>query len=270
MAALEIGIPEETRTEYKGGKRTREIKSTEALPTFPVYLIHSRESLSKLDEFLSTYGQVGFLRIVYDREGAETNRTIAILPDASYDALVAKGYDRKEKRKGGMDFGVTPFRLNERNYPGPGQNSSIFIPIPEGWKERADAAIAAVSEKMQHLTEWGIVEAGSWTIRAPLRSREMGESRGMCFVTFQSTVSIHRIAMVLVLLTDTYWPPEKEEDEDREIFRCFWARNNTAGAKSKRGSPKGGKNEFKVVRSAKKVATIMPKTRQPQLKPTAK
>lgn len=258
---------------------------------FPVYMLHSHWSLSQMDTFLAGYGDVGFLRIVYDNEGKETDRTIAILPDAVYDGLCKDGYDRRQYGRG---IKVSEFLLNESNYPGEGRTKTLFVPVPKNLGSDDGQVIAAVVGKLEHLAEWGIVPSGSWSVNVPLKSREKGGVRSGCFISFKREVSLDAIAMTRVLLTDTYWP-EVDEAGERPVFRCFWARDRKEhkdnGEKSERKGK--GKNEApseeekqakeekkkkaiqKVVKKAKPVAKasttpVVPVVEQPTLKGEAK
>lgn len=252
--------------------------------TFPVYLIYSKWSLLQLDNFLKDFGDVGFLRIVYDNDGKETDRTIAILPDTAYDALCEDGYgDAKQgNRSYGRGFRVTPYLLRDSSYPGEGRTKTLFVPVPKTLGTDDSQVIAAVVDKLKHLAEWGIVEDNSWSVNVPLKSREKGGVRSGCFVSFKRDVAIDQIAMVRTLLTDTYWP-EQSDTEERAVFRCFWARDRKdrveKGGKEAKPSEedeeaKKARQERKrkairkVVKNAKPVqkrAPVVPLTVQPVL-----
>jgi hypothetical protein len=201
--------------------------TVDAVPDFNVYLIHSGKSLVSIDSFLTEYGDVGFLRVVYESDGKETNRTIAILPTSSYDALVKDGYGRSQY---GKDFVITVFELKPNNYPGEGRTKTLFVPVPKELGSNDETVVGTVSDKLKHLADWDIIPQDSWSVKVPLKSREIGGVRGGCFVSFKRDVSIHRIAMVRVLLTDTYWP--EHGDDERLVFRCFWARDRKPRAPS--------------------------------------
>lgn len=194
--------------------------------SFPVYMIHSRESLQQLDNRLSDYGEAGFLRIVYDNNGKDTNRTIAILQQSTYDALCRDGYGESEDepRTYGQDFRIAPFRLDKNCFPGPGRNKNLFIPVPKSLSDNDGLVKTAIIDKLKHLAEWDIIEDGSWSVNVPLQSREKGGVKGGCYISFRRDVPDARIAMVRILLTDTYWP-ETDDDSNRPIFKCFWSRD---------------------------------------------
>lgn len=213
-----------TDTSVDNGVSTPEVSNGENL-TFPVYIIHSQWSLLKLDNFLSEYGEVGFLRIVYDKDGNETDRNIAILPETSYTALCEDGFDRRQYGKGCV---ISPYVLRDNNFPGEERTNTLFIPVPKDLGADDDTVVEAINDKLKHLSEWNIIPADSWSINAPLKSREKGGIRGGCFVSFKRDVPVACRAMVRVLITDTYWPESEENSsEERPVFRCFWARGRT-------------------------------------------
>lgn len=205
---------------------------------FPVYLIYSKWSLLQLDNFLKDFGDVGFLRIVYDNDGKETDRTIAILPETVYDYLCEEGYGEVAKgtRSYGRGLRISPFRLKDSSIQGEGRSKTLFVPVPKTLDD--SQVIPAVIDKLKHLSEWGIVQDNSWSVNVPLKSREEGNLQSGCFVSFKRDVSIKQVAMIRVLLTDTYWP-DQEDGSDRAVFRCFWARD-----RKERPAKPQGENKF--------------------------
>src|SRR5690606_10794707 len=111
-------------------------------PSFPVYLIHSKWSLAKLDNFLTNYGSVGFLRIVYDKEGNETNRNIAILPKTSFTKLCEDGFNRHQY---GRSFVISQYVLRENNFPGKDHTNTLFVPVPKGLSASDDIVVGIIN-----------------------------------------------------------------------------------------------------------------------------
>lgn len=226
----------------------------------PVYIIHSNWSLPTLDRFLSGYGTVGFLRIMYDANRKETKRSLAILPVESYEALIRDGYGKTHRntRKG---FAIAPYHL----VPGTHPVRSLFIPIPSEFLSDESAVLDTVRDKMVHLEEWGIVPARSWKLHVPLRSRELGTVVGACFLSFSERVTIQDIAMVRVLLSDTYWPAVGENDSVRSFFQCFWSRRD----RGDRGVRKDGKGrKDRKDQPNPKVTRIHTRSSETSVKPT--
>jgi hypothetical protein len=203
-----------------------------------------------LDNFLKDFGDVGFMRIVYDNDGIETNRTIAILEHNVYLSLCKQGYGDSKIENGtrGQNrlFRVSPFYLNEKCLPGDGRTKNLFIPVPRNYAVNYDLVVSAVTDKLKHLSEWGIIDDDSWSINVPLKSREKGDVKGGCFISFNNDISVQNIAMVRILLTDTYWPPQNE-NEERPVFRCFWSRERKD--KFPKENTPSGKKLYQMVKS---------------------
>lgn len=230
--------------------------------SFPVYMIHSKLSLLTLDDILKNFGPVGFLRIVYDNNSKETNLTIAILPHEVYHSLCNEGYGDIQHGSYRKNFRITPFILKENNLPGDGRTKTLFVPVPKILCNDDSQVIAAVEDKLSHLAEWGIIDDKSWYINVPLKSREKGGVRSGCFISFVKTVPIESIAMVRILLTDTYWP-EQPDTEDRSVFRCFWARvrkERTDKSVSEKLQQKSHQRDvFKEIQKREKIQKIVKK-----------
>lgn len=189
--------------------------------SFPVYLIRSKWSINMIDNFLFKYGEVGFLRIVYDGENKETNRTIAIIPSSTFETLCKEGHGDGSKSTSKKDFKISKYILNKNNFPSKDCTKSFFIPIPPLYQETE--VVDTVEDKLNHLSEWEILSKNSWEINVPVESREKGGIKGGCFVSFKNEITLQQLAMVRLLLTDTYWP-QKEGITERPIFRCFWSK----------------------------------------------
>lgn len=221
-----------TITSVTGASAQQQVSSSQPDETnsepldLPVYLIYSKLSLPNLDNILREHGDVGFLRIVYDNEGKETDRTIAILPDAAYESLCYNGYgvSKQDGPTYGKGLRIARYELRDSNYPGEGRTKSLFVPVPRSIGSDDNQVIATVVDKLKHLAEWLIIDNDSWSINVPLKSREKGGVRSGCFISFKREISLERIAMVRILLTDTYWP-EQSDSEERPIFKCYWARD---------------------------------------------
>jgi hypothetical protein len=238
-------------TSVDNGVSTPEAHSIEET-TFPVFLIHSKWSLNKLDTFLSNYGDVGFLRIVFDKDGNETDRNIAVLPESVYTALCKDGFDKRQYGKG---FVISRYSLRENNFPGEERTSTLFVPVPKDLSADDDTVVSAIDDKLKHLSEWEIIPENSWSVNAPLKSREKGGIRGGCFVSFKRDVPLSCRAMVRVLLSDTYWPASDEGlTDERSVFHCFWARAHKEHHSEKSFSKK--EEESDEVKEAKKVESI--------------
>lgn len=241
------------RKVYKKSAEPREKRAPlESLTNdFPVFMIRSKQSLEALDQALSVYGDVGYLRVVYDGEGNETDRSIAVFSFDMFEALCADGYDTYSRTH---DMVVSQFALLKNHLPGPGRLNSLFISVPKNEAFTEAFVRSAIVSKLQHLSTWNIIPSNSWKITIPLKSREHGGVRGGCFVSFSAEVSAYAVAMLRLLLTDTYWP-EHAEGTDREVFKCFWTRDRKGDGKSETGESEDGE-EQKELTPEEKAAKI--------------
>jgi len=188
---------------------------------FDVYLIKSKWTLLRIDEFLSKFeGEVGFLRIVLDKLGNETDRTIALLSSKLYNNLCDDGLNKLREDTG---FQVSKFILKQSSLPCEYKTKNLFIPVPLNYTE--NTIIKIISEKLKHLADWNIISMNSWNIHIPIKSREFGKIKGCCFISFDESIAIENIAMVRILLTDTFWQSHKNRQKN-DILRCFWAIDN--------------------------------------------
>ena len=188
---------------------------------FDVYLIKSKWTLLRIDEFLSKFeGEVGFLRIVLDKLGNETDRTIALLSSKLYNNLCDDGLNKLRDDTG---FQVSKFILKQSSLPCEYKTKNLFIPVPLNYTE--NTIIKIISEKLKHLADWNIISINSWNIHIPIKSREFGKIKGCCFISFDESIAIENIAMVRILLTDTFWQSHKNRQKN-DILRCFWAIDN--------------------------------------------
>jgi len=185
-----------------------------------VYIIYSKDTLSEIRSFLEKFGssdKIGTLRVNYDRDGFETNLTIAVLDSTIYDSLVAAGYDQ---RGPGVNFWIGRYELSERNYPREGFTSNFYLPLPRDLQLTKAEIEQQVREKLNPFVASGQLDHSSYKIVIPHVSRETGELRGSCFVTFGESVPLKTRALIRVALDSTTWYSQSGHHEDS---RCFWA-----------------------------------------------
>ncbi len=194
--------------------------------SFPVYIIYSRLSLQQLDKFFERFGDVGFMRIMYDKTGAETNRTIALVNEGCYNALKAKGYalcqfDEKVIKD---DVKITKFVMSPQMVQSDKTVRKLYIPVPTQLNDDESFVNDSIEDKLLHLVAWSIIPLHCWKITIPVKSREKGGVKGGCQISFDKDVELERIAMVRLLMTDTYWPNRNTDNEERPVFKCYWHR----------------------------------------------
>jgi hypothetical protein len=216
---------------------------------FDVYLIKSKWTLLRIDDFLRKFeGEVGFLRIVLDKLGNETDRTIALLSPKLYNNLCDAGLNKTSENKISENklsenkigeneiskneiskisedtgFSVSKFILKQSSLPCEYKTKNLFIPVPLNYTE--NTIIKVLTEKLKHLADWNIISMNCWNIHIPIKSREFGKIKGCCFISFDESIAVENIAMVRILLTDTFWQCQKNRHKN-DILRCFWAIDN--------------------------------------------
>jgi hypothetical protein len=182
----------------------------------PVYVIYSGLSLGAIREFLLSYGsenKVGHLRVIYNRDGRETDITIATLDKSLYDTLIGAGFD---KLKAGIDFTISPYRLIQYNRPSETQTSNFYIPLPKPITLTESQVYSHIVDRLKKLVDFGDLSSRSFRITIPKVSRDTGELKGNCFVSFKKEVPIETIALCRSVLDGSTWVGGKE-------CRCLWS-----------------------------------------------
>lgn len=229
---------------------------------FPVYVIYSKWSLDQIREFLKDFGEAEYLRIVYEmnleeNKLVETNRTIAILSDDIYKKLEENGYtcDTEKQFKG---FKIKPFILKDKNLESTDPIRTLFIPIPTQFHHKHDKIFNFIERKLKDLEDFGILEQSSWSINIPVKTREKGDIKNGCYISFGKDVELERIAMTKILLTDTYWPEmiiihesTKPEITERKILKCRWFNSKTINSKT-------NKTKVKTINAEQPINTEQP------------
>lgn len=192
----------------------------------PVFMVHSKWSIQAIDKFLAPYGDVGYLRVVRDKDGNETSRTLAIISIETYNTLQGKGYGCRNNK----GIVITPFRLTTHDLPPEDKDPamSLFVPVPPKYRVTESVIMDNLNKRLEHLSNWNIIPANCWNISAPLKSREEGEIRNGCFISFKIPFyALKAIALVKILLSDSCWSgPEKYR------IRCYWGRNRNIKQKN--------------------------------------
>jgi hypothetical protein len=202
---------------------------------FSVYIVYSKWSLKQIDTFLSDFGGCEYSRIVYEKntEGktSETNRTIVVISDKTYKILCDDGYgdtnDIKPKIRG---FKIKQYVVRDRNLISETPTRKLFIPVPHELKTKHDIVLKTVNDKLKQMSELNIIDDLCWEINIPLKTRETGDVRNGCHITFTDNIDINKIAMTKILLDDSYWPKittidsllKGELNNERKFFKCRW------------------------------------------------
>lgn len=195
--------------------------ATEAPKKFPLYIVYSSWSLSRIEELFDDYDQhdgIGPMRI--DRfRGEETNRTICLLKPELYQNLVAAGFTQ---RRYNFDFSIAEFKLREHNYPREGESRNLFVPLSH--KLDANESRRQLENKLLELCKFGVLNEGDYKVTIRLTSRHENNHTGSAFLIFKREVHLDQIAVAKIVLHDTWW--YDSSDESYELAQCFWAKEH--------------------------------------------
>lgn len=230
-----------------------------------VYIIFCKWDVKKIEQHCRFYGDVLWSRLVYDKDNQETDRTYVILPDETYQGLVEDGYGEDRKRSTNSNkaagFRVAPYILREDQEHT--DTRTLFVPAPKEHRDSCLAVENTVDAKLRTLASFGILPVDSWHITVPPVSRESGEVKSGAFISFTPAVERGRIAMVRLLINDTYWP-EVEGEETLAVFRCYWEnRDRTVyPAKAQGAKTPAAKAPYGVNSAKKNFKDLSPEERE--------
>lgn len=182
----------------------------------PVFMIYSKDNVDRIKKTLSTVGlvhEIYQLKIEYDHEGTETNRTIAILGKSF------QKHHEVEHPKLRMNRFLIPdnFKLEQK---------TLCPVIPYNLGFRGDQIERIIENKMQVFKNAGILKEGDYQIFVPLQSRSKDIPRVNSFINFKDTVSDDDIYLIRAVLNNGIWSldsplffkvrfprPKKEEEK---------------------------------------------------------
>jgi hypothetical protein len=188
---------------------------------FPdIYIIYSSWSIDKIRNFLNTITNdcIGLLKIIYDNEGNETNKTIAVIKNELYNNLKEKGYTEFNYT---LDFKIKIYKLPDFILPPEDRSSALFIPTIKKLTETYVTDI--INNKLLELAKVNIIPIDSWKLKCPITSRFTGFVKQGCFIIFNSNINIYSIATIRFLLNNTYWE-DNEVKKYNNMVKCHWAK----------------------------------------------
>lgn len=189
------------------------------IENYPIYIIYSSWSLNTIKEFLISFlpDSVSFMKIIYDSQSNETNKTIVVLKEQLYNILIQKGYGVNRFE---IDFKIKKYNFNDNILPSEGNTINLFIPIN---KKTTDSIVTGIiNAKLEELSDFNIIPKKSWRIKCPVNSRETGQVKLGCFIFFKDEISVYNISVVKFLLNNTYWINNEDNKYDN-IIKCCWA-----------------------------------------------
>lgn len=184
----------------------------------PIYIIYSSWSIEKIKAFL---GENCMLKIVFDINGNETNKTIAVMHDILYKKLEFEGYNAPQY---GVDFIIKKYRLGNYILQPTNKSSNLFIPTIHPNTELYITSI--INKKLQQLVSFNIIPDNCWKLKCPIDNRINGQVKLGCFVFFKDDITNYTKGVVRFLLNKTHWNDDIPSlDKYDNIFKCYWANN---------------------------------------------
>ena len=188
---------------------------------YPIYIIYSCWSKERLETFLKGYDPdgVSMLKLIFDANGAETNRTIAILSDKLYQLLIENNYYTCQFF---IDFKIKKYKLGDYLLPPKDKSTNLFVPIIK--KTTEVYVTQTLNNKLTELAHFGIIEHNSWKLKCPITSRDNGQVILGCFIFFKKEIDIQDIGVVRFLLNNTTWENTGSYKYDN-MLKCYWAKH---------------------------------------------
>lgn len=194
-------------------------------PEVSLYYVYSKWSLkgilTHIRKCFPSYNDddfnalIGPIRIDYYR-GGETDRTLCLFNDIIYEGLAKEGFTQKLCN---YDFRIQPYEIRDKNLPGQGYSSNLYIPLPSSLN--TDHCREDLVKKLKVLETFSIINK-NYKLTFPLTSRKTGRLTGSAFIEFDSSIDIHKRAIVLLVLHDTDWNVPNSQDYR---VKCLWARD---------------------------------------------
>lgn len=201
------------------------VKSDFVSTRHPVYVIFSSRSLDELHTTLSRYGHeedIHLLKVEYDRQGQDTNRTLAIL-GSSFSGI---------QNKDNLGFRIQKFELRNQK---PYETQTLCITLPKDLGLKAMQISDVVHDKLQVLIDSGIITEKDFKFNIPLKNRELDLPKASCYLCFEKTVDgksvktvdDETLKVVRSVLYRSSWPKKDPDDYDeKKIFFFVFPLNN--------------------------------------------
>ena len=189
----------------------------------PLYVIYSRWSFSNIMGLLSRYtsnpdSDIGSLKVDYDSNGADTNRSFVLLTDNVVAGLTDDNFDKPNRL--GLSFSKYRIRDDFKL-----DNRSLCVPIPRDLKLSGTEVKSLVEDKLKEAIRFGVISSSEFKVNVPLHSREADIPKNACYIGFSDSISDETINVIRALLHNTYWETESDEPF---IFNCHFARNTSS------------------------------------------
>jgi len=193
---------------------------------YPVFILFSPKTVAWLTDLVRQFvperdaHSDPFLRVVRGPMNRETNRTIAVFSEGTYQRLKEAGYCEYNSEN---QVRVARFELRSNDFPEAGATASLFVPVPLAISGNEVQIEQYINHRLKRLVDWGLLPAESWSLTLPLRSRTHGGVKGGCTISFDSSVDPEAVALTRRVLTDSDWEGLGGGADLK--FVCHWARD---------------------------------------------
>lgn len=214
-----------------------------------VILIFSKWPLKRIvetlvDNYSIKYEDVGVVRIVRrwvkpvnkPRRLVETDRTLLLV-------------NRNEKltRDLGKDLEgmkIVEYKLRDSDFPRKRYSRNFHIELEKDITETE--VRSQIEGKLDILNKFGLMDGLKYRINIPMKSRESGDHKGRCFVTWNNDADVNKLALIRLLIDETRL---YKNDDVYFLMKCTWAydrknrnnrNNNERNDRNRRRSPGKG------------------------------
>lgn len=183
----------------------------------PFCVIRSPWSLSRIHDYLGSPDDVALLKVSLDKEGRETNYTLALLSPSLYGELCRNGLDKSGTDR---DFMVSPYHEGRLTPPRTGYTTTLFFPLPRQLKLTEKEVADRISGLLDQVISFQDLPPKSYQITIPMKSRISSTLKGSCFVSFTPEVPMKTIILLRQFLDGLTWTDSTGHTAQG---RCYWA-----------------------------------------------
>lgn len=183
----------------------QEVKRKECTHDF--FFILSSMVIRDMKEYFSQYGVDSSrteLRVIHDRKGRETNKTVAYL-----------NVDEVKRLPDNVGLKIFPFKITERTSREPYQSRNFYLPRPSRETDVLDL-LKNFKDKMKIFVETGLINDDEYSASAPVKSRVSGELLGTVFCINKDSVPDDSLEKIRFLL-------DFSEFDNGLFTRVLWA-----------------------------------------------
>lgn len=188
---------------------------------YKFYFIKTFHTVSWIEQKLYEIGCASpqnCIKVIKDRSGRETNRTVAFLDEQVYTHMLS--HQR-------TDLLIEPFQVPQAWHPLATSTYNFCIPFPptseieigagnRGTLMRDQFFIDQIRRKLEPFIAHGALPFDGFKINIPVISRSQNQTKAIAFLMFHPSISRDVLSIIRYMIDETFW-------DDRKIFRCFWA-----------------------------------------------